>query len=171
MTTTLSRCAKGWTLVGVLILLDLFVLPWVPFFLLAVQLHGMAQAPAIWLHSLSLFGGIQVIPRVCFTWFSLQIVVLVLAVLVYYLCNPDGIRITLRRWLGTDPETLTSIVQQPIDQAIPVVVRDLPNKKEVYKIVRQVIDDYRAELKKTAEAEEAVQPEGGEEKLTVRVKE
>jgi hypothetical protein len=98
MTTTMSRCAKGWIRIGVLILLDLFALPWALFFLLAVQLHG-GQALAIWLNNLSLFGGIQVIPRVCFTWFSLQIVVLVLAVL----SNPDGIQVKLRRWLGTDP--------------------------------------------------------------------
>jgi hypothetical protein len=44
------------------------------------------------------------------------------------------------------------------------------NKKEVYQIVRQVIADYRAELKTATYAEEAVQPEGGEEKLTVRVR-
>jgi hypothetical protein len=81
-------------------LLDLLALPWALFFLLAVQLHG-GQALAIWLNNLSLFGGIQVIPRVCFTWFSLQIVVLVLAVLVYCFSNPDGIPITLRRWLPT----------------------------------------------------------------------
>ncbi len=166
----MSRCAKGWIRIGVLLLLDLFALPWALFFLLAVQLHG-SQALAIWLHSLSLFGGIQVIPRVCFTWFSLQIVVLVLVVLVYYLSNPDGIPITLRRWLGTDPETLMGIVQRPVDQAMTTTVRDLPNKKEVYQIVRQVIADYRAELKTAAYAEEAVQPEGGEEKLTVRVRE
>jgi hypothetical protein len=62
------------------------------------------------------------------------------------------------------------IVQRPIDQAMTAAVRDLPNKKEVYQIVRQVIADYRAELKTAAYAEEAVQPEGGEEKLTVRVR-
>ncbi len=162
----MSRCAKCWTLIGILILLDLFALPWVLFFLLAVQLHG-SQAPAIWLHSLSLFGGIQVIPRVCFTWFSLQIVVLAIAFLAYYLGNPDGVRFALRRWLGTDPETLTGIAQQIIDQAMTAVVRDLPNKKEIYMIARQVIDDYRADLKKAA----AGQPEGGEEKITVRVRE
>ncbi len=85
----MSRCAKGWTLIGVLILLDLFALPWALFFLLAVQLHG-SRAPAIWLHSLSLFGGIQLIPRVCFTWFSLQIVVLAMAVLAYAGAGPAG---------------------------------------------------------------------------------
>jgi hypothetical protein len=153
----------------VLLLIDLLALPWALFFLLAVQLHG-GQALAIWLHSLNLFGGIQVIPRVCFTWFSLQIVVLALAVLVYCFSDPDCILTTLRRWLGTDPETLMGIVQRPIDQAITAAVRDLPNKKEVYQIVRQVIADYRAELKTAAYAEEAAQPAGGEDKLTVRVR-
>src|SRR5208337_3909618 len=147
MTTTMSRGIKGWIQIGVLILLDLFALPWALFFLLAVQLHG-GQALAIWLNSLSLFGGILMIPRVCFTWFSLQVVVLALAVLVYSHCNPENIPITLRQWLGTDPETLMGIVQLPIDRAIANMVRDLPNKKEVYQIVRRVIDDYRAELKK-----------------------
>jgi len=165
----MSRRAKGWIQIGVLLLLDLFALPWALLFLLAVQLHG-GQALAIWLHSLSLFGGIQVIPRVCFTWFSLQIIVLALAILVYYLSDPDGMPITLRRWLGTDPETLMGIVQRPIDQAMTAAVRDLPNKQEVYRIVRQVIADYRAELKTAAYAEEAAQPAGGEDKLTVRVR-
>jgi hypothetical protein len=136
---------------------------------LAVQLHG-GQALAIWLHNLRLFGGIQVIPRVCFTWFSLQIVVLALAVLVYCFSNPDGMPVTMRRWLGADPETMIGIVQRPIDQAMTTMVIYLPNKKEVYQIVRQAIADCRAELKTAVYAEEAVQPEGGEEKLTVQVR-
>ena len=61
--------------VGVLILLDLFALPWALFFLLVVRLHGMARAPAIWLHSLSLFGGIALIPRVFQLWGWLQLIV------------------------------------------------------------------------------------------------
>lgn len=154
----MTRRAKSWILIGVLILLDLFALPWALFFLLTVQLHGLVQAPAIWLHSLSLFGGIQVIPRVCFTWFSLQIAVLALAVLAYCLCNPGGIRIALRRWLGIDPETLTGIIKRSIDQAIPAAIKDLPGRKEidgmrqaikelptkieVYKIVQQVLSEY-----------------------------
>ena len=43
--------------VGILVLIDLFALPWALFFLLVVKLHGMAHAPKVWLHSLSLFGG------------------------------------------------------------------------------------------------------------------
>jgi hypothetical protein len=43
--------------VGVLILLDLFALLWALFFPLVVKLHGIVRAPAIWLRSLSLFGG------------------------------------------------------------------------------------------------------------------
>ncbi len=161
-------------------MLDLFALPWALFFLLTAQLHGLPQAPAIWLHSLSLFGGISVIPRVCFTWFSLQIVVLLLAGMVFNLYDPDGVRDALRRWLGIDPETLTGIVRRPIDQAIPTMVRDLPNKKEVdeirrvirdfptkaevYKIVCQAINEYQ-------ETAEVARPKEGEEGITVQVRE
>ncbi len=60
--------------VGVLILLDLFALPWALFFPLVVKLHGIARAPAIWLHSLSLVGGITVIPRVFQLWGWLQLI-------------------------------------------------------------------------------------------------
>jgi type IV secretion system protein VirD4 len=59
----------------VLILLDLFALPWALFFLLIIKLHGIARAPTIWLHSLTLFGGITLIPRVFQLWGWLQLIV------------------------------------------------------------------------------------------------
>lgn len=58
--------------VGILVLIDLFALPWALFFLLVVKLHGMAHAPKVWLHSLSLFGGVAVLPRVFQLWGWLQ---------------------------------------------------------------------------------------------------
>ena len=67
---------------GVLILFDLFALPWALFFLLVVKLHGIARAPAIWQHSLSLFGGVTLIPRVFQLWIWLQLIVGLLIFLV-----------------------------------------------------------------------------------------
>jgi type IV secretion system protein VirD4 len=83
--------------VAVLILLDLFALPWLLFFPLVVRLHGMAHAPALWLRSLSLFGGITLIPRVFQFWGWLQLVVGLLVFLILTSgsgmgtgYNPDG---------------------------------------------------------------------------------
>jgi type IV secretion system protein VirD4 len=68
--------------VAVLILLDLFALPWLLFFPMVVKLHGMARAPALWLRSLSLLGGITLIPRVFQFWSWLQLVVGLLVFLI-----------------------------------------------------------------------------------------
>jgi hypothetical protein len=58
-----------------MMLLDLFALPWALFFPLVVKLHGIIRAPSIWLHSLSLFGGIALIPRMFQLWGWLQLIV------------------------------------------------------------------------------------------------
>jgi type IV secretion system protein VirD4 len=61
--------------IGVLILIDLLILPQALFFFLVVKLHGIVHAPAIWLHSLSMFGGVVLIPRVFQLWGWMQLIV------------------------------------------------------------------------------------------------
>jgi type IV secretion system protein VirD4 len=80
----------------ILILLDLFALPWALFFLLIIKLHGIARAPAIWLHSLTLFGGVVLIPRVFQLWGWLQLIV----GLLVFLALTSGRSLTP----GYDPE-------------------------------------------------------------------
>ena len=85
-----------YSFVVVLILLDLFALPWALFFLLIIKLHGLTRAPIIWLHSLTLFGGMVLIPRVFQLWGWLQLIV----GLILFLTLTSGRSLTH----GYDPE-------------------------------------------------------------------
>jgi hypothetical protein len=65
--------SNSYILIALIVLFDLFILPWIIFFPIVVKLHGASHAFQIWDHSLSLFGGIRVIPRVWKDWRLYQI--------------------------------------------------------------------------------------------------